>query len=72
VRDLGTDIRKLEQDQEALESFLDPAKPTVLRVEKVVHAGVRIQIGNSHLKIDKTRPGCTFRRDPETEEIKCI
>ncbi|MDF1837128.1 MAG: FapA family protein [Planctomycetota bacterium] len=72
LRDVGERINELDRERKGLESIQDSDKPISIRVENIVHAGVQIQIGNSHLAIEDTMPGCTFRRDPETEEIRYV
>ena len=71
-RELIASVANLELNQSDLEAVMKNVNPLAIRIEKTVHAGVQIQIGNAFLKIENTLQGCTFRRDAETEEITCI
>lgn len=68
-RDLKRTTDLLEQQQREFETAIFEDGLPELRVEKAIHSGVHIQIGNAHLFIDHTRPGGTFRLDPNTGEI---
>lgn len=68
-RDLKETTALLEQQQRELEAALADSSKLVILIEKTIHSGVRMQIGDAQLLIDHTRPGGTFRRDAETGEI---
>ncbi|MFT7679073.1 MAG: hypothetical protein ACI8QC_003072 [Planctomycetota bacterium] len=68
-RDLHKATAVLEQQQRDLEVAMASVGLPLIRIEKTIHSGVRIQIGDAHLSIDHSRPGGTFRRDPDTGEI---
>ncbi|MBL4770132.1 MAG: DUF342 domain-containing protein [Planctomycetes bacterium] len=68
-RELQKSIAILNARREEIEASRTQGGYPLVRIEKKVHAGVRIQIGNAHLTIDHTRPGGTFRLDPETGKI---
>ena len=61
----------LERRQADLERALSLAAAPFVRVESRIHAGVRLQIQNSHLTIDQSRAGGTFLRDDQSGEITC-
>ncbi len=72
IREQGEQNRAAELVEAQLltiETDLRARKAPVIRIEHAIHAGVQIQIGDAFLQIDHTRPGGTFRLDPETEEI---
>ncbi len=68
-RDLKKITDLLESQKHKLESTMIREDLPMIRIEKTIHPGVRIQIGDAHLLIDHTGPGGTFRRDPNTGEI---
>ncbi len=68
-RDLAKSIAQLEKHQREIEATMAAGGLPNIRIEKTVHAGVHIQIGDSHLTIENTRPGGTFRRDAQTGQI---
>ncbi len=68
-RDLKKTIELLQSQQRGLESAMAKAELPTIRIEKTIYSGVRIQMGDAHLLIENTRPGGTFRRDPDTGEI---
>lgn len=70
-RELLRARRLLEAREAELERGLALAAPPFVRVESRIHAGVRLQIQNSHLTIDQSRAGGTFLRDDQSGEITC-
>ena len=68
-RELQKGISILNARREEIEASMSQDGYPLVRVEKKVHAGVRIQIGTAHLTVEHTRPGGTFRLDPETGKI---
>lgn len=68
-RDLKKSTVLLEQQQGNLEAAMAEAGLPLLRIEKTIHSGVTIQMGNARLLIEQTRTGGTFCRDAITGEI---
>jgi hypothetical protein len=68
-RDLQKTISCLEGRQREIQIMMAEGGLPLVRIEKTIHAGVHLQIGDAHLTIEQTRPGGTFRRDPETGKI---
>ncbi|MDF1836254.1 MAG: FapA family protein [Planctomycetota bacterium] len=68
-RELSKSITMLDKRQREIEATMAIGGLPNVRIEKTLHAGVRLQIGDSHLVIHNTRPGGTFRRDPQTGQI---
>ncbi|MCA9003594.1 MAG: hypothetical protein KDB61_16840, partial [Planctomycetes bacterium] len=68
-RELQKSIDQLEAQQLEMERSMEEYGLPLIRIEKTIHAGVQMQIGDAHLTIEHTRPGGTFRRDPETGQI---
>jgi uncharacterized protein (DUF342 family) len=68
-RDIQNSITLLDKRQVAIQLAMVEGGIPFVRVDKVVHAGVRMQIGDAFLTIEHTRPGGTFRRDAETGKI---
>jgi uncharacterized protein (DUF342 family) len=68
-RDMQKRITLVEHRKRTIEAAMASGPAPFVRVEKQVHAGVQIQIGDAVLSIDRTRAGGIFRRDAETGEI---
>jgi uncharacterized protein (DUF342 family) len=68
-RDLHKSIALLDKRQIEIQIAMVEGGLPLVRIDKIVHAGVRMQIGDAFLTIEHTRPGGTFRRDAETGEI---